>query len=305
MSTITRPGPVDLALIGLTALIMATAFAAIKVAVAELGPVWTAAARVTFGFFALLPFAVFGGIGFPRKPAVWVLIVMVACLNMVIPFVLISWGLKFIEAGIAALLMGSTPFMALVLSHFFTSDDKINRYKILAVALGLSGLLLVVGVDAVSGAGSAALVAQLAVIAGAGCYVVAGLFMRKLSLKPVSFTILALGAGSVVLIVVALALEGVPQQIPSLKVLLSLLWLGTLPTGLAYLLRFYLIRKVGVSIFAVGMNTVPVFGVLLGAVLLGEVIELRTVAALVLVVSGLVVARMGAPDTQGATGDVK
>ena len=75
--------------------------------------------------------------------------------------------------------------------------------------------------------------------------------------------------------------------------MLALIWLGIFPTGFAYVMRYFLIKRVGVSSFALAMNTVPIFGVIIAAVLLGEALEWRTVLALVLVLCGLAVARLG------------
>ncbi len=295
ISTISRPGGADLALLALAAIIWASAFSAIKVAVYDVGPVWTAALRVTIGFLALLPIAMWKGIQWPAARSPWTMIVVIAALNMVIPFALISWGLQEVESGIAALLMGTTPFMAMVLGHFFTSDEKINLYKVFGVILGLCGILVVVGPSMVLGLGSAKFSSQVAIICGAWCYVIAGFIMRRVDMKPLDFTVIALGAGSVMLILSALVMEGVPDQLPANRIMLALLWLGVFPTGFTYLLRFYLVKKVGVGTFALAMNTIPVFGIIFGSVFLGEAVTIETMIALSLVIGGLLVARLGSP----------
>jgi drug/metabolite transporter (DMT)-like permease len=221
--------------------------------------------------------------------------VIIALLITVIPFILISWGLQYIDSGITALLMGTTPFMAMILGHFFTQDESINRYKLMAVAVGMSGIMLIVGPDAINNLGSTSFVAQLAIIGAGFCYVSGGILIRKVDMKPIPFTTLALGIGAFALLILAIALEGIPQQLPGSKATLALLWLGFFPTGLAYILRFYLVRKVGVSTFAIGMNTIPVFGIIFGAFLLNETVEVKTMIALGLVVSGLFIARLGSP----------
>lgn len=295
ISTISRPGGADLALLALAAIIWASAFSAIKVAVYDVGPVWTAALRVTIGFLALLPIAMWKGIQWPAARSPWTMIVVIAALNMVIPFALISWGLQEVESGIAALLMGTTPFMAMVLGHFFTSDEKINLYKVFGVILGLCGILVVVGPSMVLGLGSAKFSSQVVIICGAWCYVIAGFIMRRVDMKPLDFTVIALGAGSVMLILSALIMEGVPAQLPANRIMLALLWLGVFPTGFTYLLRFYLVKKVGVGTFALAMNTIPVFGIIFGSVFLGEAVTIETMIALSLVIGGLLVARLGSP----------
>ena len=295
MKQITRAGGIDISLLILTALIWASAFAAIKFALEDMGPVWTAASRVSIGFLALLPFAFVTKSSFRISRQELGMTVIIALLITVIPFILISWGLQYIDSGITALLMGTTPFMAMILGHFFTQDESINRYKLMAVAVGMSGIMLIVGPDAINNLGSTSFVAQLAIIGAGFCYVSGGILIRKVDMKPIPFTTLALGIGAFALLILAIALEGIPQQLPGSKATLALLWLGFFPTGLAYILRFYLVRKVGVSTFAIGMNTIPVFGIIFGAFLLNETVEVKTMIALGLVVSGLFIARLGSP----------
>ena len=295
MKQITRAGGIDISLLILTALIWASAFAAIKFALEDMGPVWTAASRVSIGFLALLPFAFVTKSSFRISRQELCMTVVIALLITVIPFILISWGLQHIDSGITALLMGTTPFMAMILGHFFTQDESINRYKLMAVAVGMSGIMLIVGPDAINNLGSTSFVAQLAIIGAGFCYVSGGILIRKVDMKPIPFTTLALGIGAFALLILAIALEGIPQQLPGSKATLALLWLGFFPTGLAYILRFYLVRKVGVSTFAIGMNTIPVFGIIFGAFLLDETVEVKTMIALGLVVSGLFIARLGSP----------
>ncbi len=298
MTQISRAGRIDIALLILTALIWASAFAAIKFALEDLGPIWTAASRVSIGFLALLPFAFFGKVSFSISKYTLGFTFVIAMLITVIPFIMISWGLQHINSGITALLLGTTPFMALILGHFFTSDEAINRYKLLAVAIGMTGILCVVGPDALRSLGATSFVAQIAVIVAGFCYVSGGILIRKVDMKPIPFTALALGIGSICLIALAVLIEGIPEKLPGLRASLALTWLGLFPTGLAYVLRFYLVRKVGVSTFAIGMNAIPVFGIIFGAILLNEAIELTTVIALCLVLSGLFIARLGTPKVE-------
>jgi len=293
MNQITRAGPVDIALLILTALIWASAFSAIKMALVDLGPVWTAASRVAIGFLALLPFAVFSRDSLKMTWSETGITIIISLLITVVPFIMISWGLQFIPSGITALLLGTTPFMAMVLGHFFTKDEAINRYKLLAVAIGMTGILLVVGPNAVVSLGSTSLLAQLAIIGAGFCYVSGGILIHRVTMKSIPFTTIALGIGAACLVGLALWSEGIPQALPGTRACLALLWLGLFPTGLAYILRFHLVRKVGVSTFAIGMNTIPVFGIVFGAILLDEVIELKTLVALGLVLSGLFIARLG------------
>jgi len=281
---------VDLALLVAIAIIWASAFIAIKIAVPDTGPLWLAALRVGIGALVLLPYALWRGLSFPRGASQWRLIIIMAMLNVTIPFYLISWAEQTIDAGVTALLMGTGPFLALVGSHIFTSDDKITGPKLTAVLLGFSGMVILVGWDALSRLGASHTLAQMAALGGSMCYVVAGLIIRRIELDAASLAVLALLIGSTILIPTALLFDG-PPSIPGPAATGALIFLGIVPTGIAYILRFYLIRTVGYATFSLSVNMIPVFGVFLGALILGETLRPQVLIALALVVGGLFITR--------------
>jgi drug/metabolite transporter (DMT)-like permease len=293
MTPINKPTFPDLLLLGFTGLLWAAAFVAIKIAVPETGPLWLAAIRVGVGALVLLPYALWRGIVLPSDRRTWLLVLAMTLLNVVIPFFLISWAELSIDAGITAILMGTGPFAALLGSHFFTQDDRINGPKLLAVILGFCGVVVIIGTDALAGLGRGDVLAQFAALAGSLCYVAAGLLIRKIELPPVRLAFLALAIGTAILGSTAMLFEGPLRAIPSNNALLALLFLGVFPTGIAYILRFHLIRKVGYSTFAYSLNLIPVFGVVLGFFILGEPLRPQVLAALALIVTGLFVARAG------------
>ncbi|MCY6380647.1 DMT family transporter [Hoeflea prorocentri] len=279
-------------LVALTALIWASSFIAIKVAVPETGPYWLAASRVAIGFLVLLPYAVWKGIILPKTGRVWLLVLGMSMLNVVVPFLLISWAELSIDAGVTSLLMGTGPFFALLGSHIFTNDDKLTTGKLIGVACGFGGVLVIVGFDALAGLGRTNLLAQFACFLASLCYVIAGLILRKIDIPPGRLACLALGISTAILCVLAYLSDGLPDVQLSMQSTVALIYLGLIPTGLAYIMRFYLIRKIGYSAFAMGLNLIPVFGVLLGVVLLGETLSIRILLALLLIVCGLFIARI-------------
>ena len=286
-TAITKPTSLDFILMGLTAIIWASAFIAIKVVVPETGPWWLAAFRVGIAFIVLIPYVIWRGWIWPSSNKVWVMVFIMALFNVVLPFFFISWAETRIDAGITALLVGTGPFMALIGSHIFTQDDKITPQKAFAVAMGFAGILVVVGGDTLSGLGGSTLLAQMAAVGAAFSYTVSGILVRKIDLPPIRLGFFAFGAGFAQLLVLAFLFEGPPSLAYSTPVVLTLLYLGVFPTALGQLLRLTLIQRVGYAVFALTLNLIPVIGVALGALLLGEVISTRTVIALVLVMAGV------------------
>lgn len=304
MQAIRRATPADLAALAAVSLVWASAFIAIKIAVPHTGPLWLAAIRVTVGFLTLAPFVIGRGFIFPSSGRTWALILGTAAFNIAVPFFLISWAEQTIDAGVASLLMGTGPFLALIGSHFFTDDDRMTPQKVIGVLCGFAGIVAIVGLDAVSGLGGQHLLSQAAALGGSMCYVIAGLLIRRIDLPPGPLACIALGIGSASLLVAALLVDGLPTASMLAGSWPALLYLGVFPTGIAYLVRFHLIRNIGYSTFAMGVNLIPVFGVLLGVVLLGEPLTLRVAIALALVVLGLFVSRLPSPakrSTQAAS----
>ena len=293
MGSIRKPNAMDLGLMLILSIIWASAFLAIKVVVPETGPLWLATMRVVIAFLVLLPLALYKGMVWPENAAQWRMIFMIMSLNVVIPFFLISWAEQYIDAGVASLLMGVGPFMALVGSHYTTRDDRLTGTKLLGALCGFSGVLLLVGWDAVRGLGDN-LLGQLATILASACYVSSSLMMRRLrAFPPVRLSALVLGMASVCLLALSLVFLDIPSHNYTTQSWIGMIYLGVFPSALGYILRYRLIRTVGVSAFSGSINLIPVFGVLLSALLLGEDLTLTVFASLGLIVSGLFIIRHG------------
>ena len=293
LDAIRRPNAMDLGLMLMLSIIWASAFLAIKVVVPETGPLWLATMRVVIAFLVLLPLAMYKGMVWPEDAHQWRMIFIIMSLNVVIPFFLISWAEQYIDAGIASLLMGVGPFMALVGSHFTTHDDRLTGTKVIGAICGFSGVLVLVGWDAVQGLGDN-LLGQLATILASACYVSSSLMMRRLkAFPPVRLLALVLGMAALTLLTLSLLWAGLPAQNYSAGSWLGMVYLGVFPSALGYILRYHLIRTVGVSAFSGSINLIPVFGVLLSALLLGEALSLNVFLSLGLIVSGLFIIRQG------------
>ena len=292
MNAIRRATPLDLLLLATTMLIWAAAFVGIKVAVPAIGPVGVAAARATIGFAVLLPILLLSRGGWPGGVRDWGKLVLMAELNVAIPFTLISYAELTVSAGVAALVMGAGPLFAMIGAHYFNEGDAMTRRRALGVALGFGGIAIMVGPGALASLGAAGFGAIGALLLASLCYVASGLLVRRIDLPPLPMAVGALAIATVSLLpFAAWRVDG--AAFADRTVLLALLFLGVFPTGVAYVLRFYLISRIGFATFALGVNMIPVFGVLLGVVVLDEALTWPIIAALALVVGGLAVARSG------------
>lgn len=290
-----KPTALDLFALALLAAVYGSAFTAIKIAVPHIGTYGLVLARVLIATAILVPYAVWRGWQWPANARSWGMIALLCLLNLLLPFVLIAWAQQTIEASLMALLMGAGPLFGLALSHFATQDDRITAPKLIGVILGFLGVTLVVGIQALESTPQA-LLAQGAALLASVCYASSGLIVRQIDgFQPTRLAAVVLAMGSVVMLAGApFALDTTMQDMSDLdgEVVLTVLYLGIVTTGLAYILRYRLIRAVGVSYFALSINLVPVFGIAIAALILSEPLSLSLLAGLVCVLAGMMIARL-------------
>lgn len=267
--------------------IWGSAFMFIAIALEGFPPMAVAAMRVTIGALALTTCGLVMGEKWPRGAMNWFWITVIGLLNTALPFSLIALGQQGVDASRAAILMATVPFVTLMLSHFFTHDDRISGAKVFGLTLGVSGVILVVGIDAIT-VGGQSLAGQLSIMGAAVCYAISNVLTRKLShLPPILGTAAFLVTGCAYMIP-GLLIFWLPETMPGdWRPYGALLALGLGPTAIAYVLRFQLIRDVGSTFLSQVGYLVPVFGVLWAWAVLSEVPGWTTFAAMVLILAGI------------------
>ena len=281
----------DTGLLLLAVVIFSLGFIGVKISSAEFGTFWTVALRILIALAVLTPYTLWRGLMLPRDKKTWGLLTVIALSNVVLPFFALTWAIQLIPVGTAALIFGIVPLMALVASHFTTTDDRMTVQKFGGVLLGLAGVAVVVGRDAFLGL-SIQLLAQGAIFLACLGFVTAGILLRKIEgLPPTRLTTIVYSLATPPLLGAALIWGGPLETQPSTEALWWLAFTGVFASGVGYILRFHMIRTVGYSYFALGMNLLPIASVGFAALILGEPVTLTTIVALGLVLSGLALAR--------------
>ncbi|KRE17422.1 hypothetical protein ASE63_13295 [Bosea sp. Root381] len=291
----------ELALLLLLALLWGGSYSFIRIAVETIPPLTLIAARTLLAGAILLVVIRWRGLRLPRDLATWRLFLVQACLNSVVPFTLIAWAERSVEAGLATILSSTSPIFVVLLTCLSASTERLPRLRLAGVAAGLAGTVLIVGMQAISGVGEL-LAAQLALVAASICYAGAALFGRSFKgLDPIMPAAGSLVCGALVLLPLSLALDRPWALAPSVGSIQALIALSTLSTALAFVIYFRLIARLGsVATTSVAYLRVPA-GVLIGMVFLGEALAPTAWAGLVLVVVGVLamtlpLRRQGRPD---------
>lgn len=217
---------------------------------------------------------------------------LIGFLNASIPFTLLPYGLITLPSNIGVIILSANPFLALVLAHFFTLDEKLSIRKVIGSIIGFSGVVFAVGMEVlISDLNS--LISALAIYIGASSYVISNLIIRRISHLPSDMvTMNTLFWGSIWLLPLVL-IYGNLQNIEFSSIpVFALIYLGVIPTGLAFSLRQVLIRNAGSTFMMQVGYIIPIFGVFYGWLFLGEEIGYYLIISVALVIAGIGISRI-------------
>ncbi len=259
-----------LLLLGLAAVWGGSFFFA-EIALREVPPLTVALHRIIWAVPALFAVVWWQGIKIPRSAMVWLCYLVMGALNNAIPFSLIFWGQVSIESGLASILNGTTAVFGAVVAGIFLVDEPLTVRKIIGALLGIFGVAVIMGLDALTNFDLRNL-AQLAILGAALSYAFAGVWGKRfLSGFPPIMNAFGMLVGSAVLMIpVAILAEGVPAIDLSVEVWASLLAVSLLSTAMAYLLYFEILVRAGSANLMLVTLLIPPFAVGLSYTFLGE-----------------------------------
>lgn len=277
----------ELALLLTLATLWGAAYTFIKLGVATIPPVTLIAARTLIAATVLLIVLRIRGLRLPRDAATWKRFFIQACLNTAVPFTLIAWAETTTDAGLAVILNSTTPVFAFLMTVLFIRHEPVSGRKMAGIAAGFSGIVLIVGVQALNGVGKE-LLAQLAVIAASVCYAGAVIFGKNFrGLDPMMPAAGSLLCGAALLAPLSLIIDHPWTLSPSATSIFALLALSVFSTALAFVIYYRLIRTLGsVGTTSQAYLRVPI-GVAIGVIFLGENLPPTAWIGLVLVVIGV------------------
>jgi len=270
------------------------AFFFVAIAVREWPPVTVALCRTGGAALVLWPAIYLIGQRMALDATLWRAFFIMGLLNNVIPFLLNFWGQTHIASGVAAILNATSPLFTALVAHALTQDEKMGARHLAGVLLGLAGVAVMVGGEALlqSGASLWPVLGQIAIVAAAISYSFGGVFgrrFRSLGVTPMQTATGQVTASSAIILPLALIVDQ-PWTLPapSLSAALSLTGLAVLSTALAYILYFRVIATAGATNAMLVTFLIPVSAILLGVMFLGETLASRHIAGMALIAAGLI-----------------
>ena len=276
----------DLSLLVLLAIIWGSSFFNIKIATYSFDPITLALVRVIFASIPLLLLCKFKKIKIEAFNKNWNWYAIIGLCNISIPFVLIAIGTAKINSYLAAILMSTTPLSGSILAHFFTKDEKLSFLKSLGVLIGFSGIILLFFDKIIINEKN--FIYALITILGSTFYCIGGLLTLKLKNKKNENVTTSTTIWSVIfLLPFCLVFETPWNSSPTLISTLSLLYLGVIATGLAWLIRFRILTVNGLVFQTQVAYLIPIFGIIFGYFLMDEIITWRVIVSLAIILVGI------------------
>jgi drug/metabolite transporter (DMT)-like permease len=281
-----RMGAIDWLLLLTLSVLWGGSFLFAKIALAEVPPLTLVLLRVVIAAAALHLLVRAAGLSMAVGWPLWAACFGMALLNNVIPFSLIFWGQQWIGAGLAAILNATTPLFTVLVAHVLAADEKVSGAGLAGVMIGLAGVVLMIGPDALGGF-SASLAGQIACIGAAMSYAFAGVFgCRFRGLPPMVSACGQVSASSVMMLPVTLVLDkALALPLPSARAILAILALVS--TALAYIIFFRILKSAGATNLALVTFLIRVSAIVLGVVVLGEALLLRHLIGMAAIGVGL------------------
>ena len=281
-----QPKLFDYLLLTILALIWASAFFNIKIATYSYGPVTIAFLRVFFGAIPVLLLCYFKKIKIEAFSKDWHWFAMIGFINLVAPFFLIAYGVKSVQSNLAAILMSTTPLSSTVLAHFYTKNEKFNLIKTIGILIGFSGIVFLFSDNLLIDENN--FTSALLILLGSTCYVIGGVLTLKISKKKnenVTGSILIWAI--IILMPLASFIEQPWQLTPRLDSTISVIYLGLVSTGIAWLLRFRILVNNGLIFQSQVSYLIPIFGTILSYIFLKEIITIKVLISLIAVSIGI------------------
>jgi drug/metabolite transporter (DMT)-like permease len=276
----------------LVALIWGASFMFIKVELDDdIAPLHVAWLRCAFGAIALLVILKARGERLPRDRGLWRHLVVVAALMNAVPFVLFAYGETEVSSLLAGIFNATTPLLTLLFTLLVLPGERPTRERVAGLLVGFTGVLVVLAPW--NGLGSGSLLGALACLGAACCYGIGFPYMRR-HLADRGESAVGISTVQILIGVVLLApftlLSPLPPGMPGLDSIGSILALGGLGTGVAYILNFNVIRLAGHQTASTVTYIVPIFAVLFGVTLLGENISWHEPVGGLLILAGVTLA---------------
>jgi drug/metabolite transporter (DMT)-like permease len=259
----------------------------IKIAVDSFGTFTLIALRLVIGAAFLWVAFRLNGTSLPRERRIYGHLIVMALVNITIPFALITWAEQSVDSALAAILNATVPLFVIVIAPMFLPDEPIRINGVVGLAIGFIGVVLLVSPGLMSATGD--LAGSIALLGSSLAYALGNVYSRRnvRGLAPLVPAVFQVSIAFVIVATLALVLEHPWTARPDIGDWFSVVWLGVFGSGAAYILYFRLLGRWGATRTSLVAYLLPVYGIVLGFLVLNEPIDRTLIAGSALVIAGV------------------
>ena len=285
---IARPTRGDWGLLLALGLMWGTSYVFIKLGVQSLGTFTLIAGRLGIGLSLLVAVVGLAREPLPRSPRIYGHLIVMAVINIVLPFALITTAERSVDSNLAAILNGTVPLFAILFAALFLHDEPMTLNRLGGLIVGYLGVIVLVSKTLLGGGAGSSIEGELALVASAVCYGAGAVYARRnvRGLRPMIPALFQVGFAFVIVATIALLTEPVASGWTG-DAVVAVLWLGLLGSGLAYLVNFRLLSRIGATRTSLVAYLLPVVGIISSALMFGEQVDIRLIAGTALVLAGV------------------
>jgi len=267
----------------------------IKIGLESLPPLTLISGRLLLGGAFLAVVVAIARQPLPRERRQYGHLLVMAVVNIVMPFILITVGEQSIDSALASILTATVPLTVIVLAPMFLPDERITLPKIAGLALGFAGVIMLVAPDLVNLSDSD-LTGELMMLGAAICYGIGNVYSKRNvhGLRPMIPALFQVVFAAAIVVPMALAVEhpiGSVQPAPS--AIVAVIWLGILGSGVAYLCYFTILAHWGATRTSMVAYLLPVVGIALGAAVMQDPVTVNRIVGTGLIIAGIALVNSG------------
>jgi drug/metabolite transporter (DMT)-like permease len=286
---IARPTRTDWLLLLALGIMWGTSYAFIKLGVETLPTFTLIGTRLAIGLALLVTVVVVAREAPPPPGRIYLHLAVMAAINIVIPFTLITWAEQSVDSSIAAVLNGAVPLIVIVLAALTFHDEPITLNRLAGVIVGYVGVIVLVAPGLAAAAGGSEVNGEIALLGSTVAYAIGAVYARRniKGLRPMIPAVFQVGFAFVMVGILALATENPFAVQWTTNAVVAVVWLGLLGSGLAYLLMFRLLSRIGATATSQLAYLLPVVGIITGALMLGESVDFPILIGTALILAGV------------------
>ena len=284
-----RAARIDLGLFALLGFFWGSSYLFIKIGVEDgLTPFTLITFRLLIGFLLLLTVVLVARERIPPFGRIYGHLFVMGAINIAVPFSLITWAEQSVDSSVAAILNAAVPLFVLLIAAVFLKDERLTANRVLGLVAGFVGVVVLVGFDP-SDLASGNLAGEIALIGSTISYACGAVYARRNihGLRPMIPAIFQVGFGLLIVSVLAFLFENPLATQFTPASLFAVIWLGLLGSGLAYLVFFRLLGRWGATRTSMVAYLLPLYGIVLGALVRNEPIDATMILGTALIVGGV------------------